>query len=178
MNPIRAQIRTLFLHPQPTYAAADTPTLLAMQECDVRQRMELGELEAIETRNGIVLLWEELVSFAMERWSQEVIENALGRDVTTALPELVRLADLQVRIPQMQVVALERLAEADGVTVSVILARELRDFVSVHAEWLSREVPRFAAAFAWPECGSGGALVSAGSRSREGASPHPGNTPE
>jgi hypothetical protein len=68
-----------------------------------------------------------------------------------ALPELLRLTDLEVRIPRMEVVALERLAAAGGESVSEVLARELRDLVSVHAEWLSREVPGFAEALAWPE---------------------------
>ncbi|HYO75219.1 MAG TPA: hypothetical protein VE010_02050, partial [Thermoanaerobaculia bacterium] len=59
--------------------------------------------------------------------------------------------ELEVRIPRMEVVALERLAALDGETVSTVLARELRDLVSVHSEWLSREVPGFAEALAWPE---------------------------
>jgi hypothetical protein len=55
------------------------------------------------------------------------------------LPEVLRL------------VALERVAALDGETVSGVLARELRDFVSAHSEWLSQEVPGFAEALAWPE---------------------------
>jgi hypothetical protein len=51
----------------------------------------------------------------------------------------------------MEVVALERVAALDGETVSDVLARELRDFVLVHSEWLSQEVPGFAEALAWPE---------------------------
>jgi len=50
----------------------------------------------------------------------------------------------------MQVVTLERLAALDGESVSAALARELRDLVSVHAEWLSAEVPGFTEALAWP----------------------------
>ena len=57
----------------------------------------------------------------------------------------------------MQVVTLERLAAIDGKTISAVLARELRDLVSVHAPWLSVEVPGFAAAFAWPYGGGGSA---------------------
>jgi hypothetical protein len=68
-----------------------------------------------------------------------------------ALPELLRLTDLEVRIPRMEVVALERLAALDGETVSAVLARELRDLVSVHSDWLSQELPGFAEALAWPE---------------------------
>jgi hypothetical protein len=40
---------------------------------------------------------------------------------------------------------------ADGQTISAVLARELRDLVSVHGEWLLAQVPGFAEAFLWPE---------------------------
>jgi hypothetical protein len=86
----------------------------------------------------------------MEFWSQEVVEEALGADVLAALPDLVHLTDLEVRIPRMQVITLERLAALDGESVSAVLARELRDLVSVHAPWLRVEVPGFATALAWP----------------------------
>lgn len=92
------------------------------------------------------------MSFGLEFWWQEVVEEALGADVAQALPELLRLTDLEVRIPRMEVVALERLAALDGETVSTVLAGELRDLVSVHSEWLSEEVSGFAEALAWPEC--------------------------
>jgi hypothetical protein len=82
------------------------------------------------------------------------VEEALGADMAEAIPELLRLADLEVRIPRMQVVTLERLAANDGQTVSAVLARELRDLVSAHAEWLSVEIPGLAEALAWPDVGS------------------------
>jgi len=46
---------------------------------------------------------------------------------------------------------LERLAACDHSSVSDVLARELRDPVSEHYECLSREIPGFAEALAWPE---------------------------
>ena len=144
-------IRTLFLHPKPTYTLGEAATLLEMDWRDLRGWMETGEVEGMETDEGLVLPWRELVSFGMEFWSQEVVEEALGAELAEALPELLRLTDLEVRIPRMEVVALERLAALDGETVSTVLARELRDLVSVHSEWLSQEVPGFAEALAWPE---------------------------
>jgi hypothetical protein len=144
-------IRTLFLHPKPTYAIGEAATLLEMDWRDLRSWVETGELEGIETDEGLVLPWAELVSFGMDFWSQEGVEQALGAELAEALPELLRLTELEVRIPRMEVVTLERLAERDGATVSAVLARELRDLVSVHSEWLSREVPGFAEALAWPE---------------------------
>jgi hypothetical protein len=144
-------IRSLFLHPRPTYSIAEAAALLDMDWRDLRGWMESGELEGIETDQGLVLPWAELVSFAMELWSQEVVEEALGADLADAIPELLRLTELEVRIPRIEVVALERLAARDGKSVDSVLARELRDLVSVHSEWLSREVPGFALAFGWPE---------------------------
>lgn len=121
---------------------------------DVRSWIESGELEGVDSDEGLVLPWPELVSFAMDFWSQEVVEEALGADVADAIPELVRLVDLEVRIPRIEVVALERLAAREGRSVDSVLARELRDLVSVHSEWLSREVPGFAFALAWPDAQS------------------------
>jgi len=37
----------------------------------------------------------------------------------------------------------------DGESVSSVLARELLDLVSMHAPWLSLEVPGFAEAMSW-----------------------------
>ncbi|MEA2488967.1 MAG: hypothetical protein QOH21_759 [Acidobacteriota bacterium] len=144
-------IRTLFLHPKATYAVGEAAALLAMDEADLRGWMEVGELEGVMTDEGLVLSWAELVSFGMDFWSQELVEEALGAELAEALPELLRLTELEVRIPRMEVVALERLAAVGGESVSRVLARELRDLVSAHAEWLSREVPGFAEALAWPE---------------------------
>ena len=144
-------IRTLFLDPKPTYAIHEAAALLEMEWCELRGWMESGEVEGIETDEGLVVPWSELVSFGMDFWSQEVVEEALGAELAEALPELLRLTELEVRIPRMEVVALERLAAREDETVSAVLARELRDLVSVHSEWLSREVSGFAQALAWPE---------------------------
>jgi hypothetical protein len=148
INP--AHIRRLFLEPQATYSIADAASLLGMHWRDVRAWIESGELEGADTDEGLVLPWAELVSFGMNFWSQEVVEEAVGADVAAVIPELLRLTDLEVRLPRMEVVALERLAARDGETVSTVLARELLDLVSVHAGWLSLEVPGFSAALSWP----------------------------
>ena len=112
--------------------------------------MEVGELEGLEIRGELVLPWDELVSFAMDFWEQADIEAALGAELAEALPELLQLADLEVRIPRMEVVALEKLAARDGKSVDTVLARELRDVMSAQSEWLAKEIPGFAAALAWP----------------------------
>lgn len=151
MTTTATHIRTLFLTPNRTYTVPEAAGLFGMTEDAVRCAMEAGELEGVETGEGVVLPWDEVVSFGMDVWSQEVVEEALGKDVAKVIPELLRLTSLEVRIPRIEVVALERVARRDGATVDALLARELRDFVSVHSRWLSREMPEFAEAFGWPE---------------------------
>jgi hypothetical protein len=151
MTILSANIRELFLHSRPTYSIAEAAVLLGIDWQELRRWLEVGEIEGMETEAGLMLAWEELASFAMDWWSQEVVEEALGTEVADAIPELVRLTSLEVRIPRLEVVALEQVAARDGKSVDFVLARELRDFVSVHAPWLGREVSGFAQAFAWPE---------------------------
>ena len=147
-----AAIRQLFLSPSHTYAIADAASLLGMEVEDLRGWLDAGEIEGSRVDDAeLVVPWSELVFFGMDFWSQEVVEAALGAEVAQAIPELVRLTELEVRIPRLQVVTLERLAERDGETVSGVLARELRDLVSVHAPWLSTEIAGFADALAWPD---------------------------
>src|ERR1041384_8173071 len=111
--PSAEHIRDLFLHPRPSYPLPDGAALLGVSGRELRAWLESGELEGLATDDGEVVPWAELVSFGMELWSQEVVEEALGADVAAAIPELLRLTDLEVRIPRLEVVALERLAALD-----------------------------------------------------------------
>ena len=151
--PNASAIRNLFLQPKPTLhhpRSGDRPRDGLARGARVGG---VGELEGVDTDVGLRVPWSELVSFGMDFWSQEVVEEALGADVAEAIPELLRLTDLEVRIPRMEVVALERVAARDGKSVSRVLARELLDFVSANSPWLEREVPGILAALAWPELG-------------------------
>ncbi|HEX7154353.1 MAG TPA: hypothetical protein VF618_22905 [Thermoanaerobaculia bacterium] len=145
-----ATIRTLFLQPKATYSVAEAAAVLGMGRREVRGWIDVGELEGMDTADGLVVPWAELVSFGMDFWSQAVVEEALGAELVRAIPELLRLSQLEVRIPRLEVVALERVAARDGQSVDALLARELLDFVSAHADWLEREVPGFGAALRWP----------------------------
>jgi hypothetical protein len=143
-----SNIRRLFLAPEPSYPLPAAARLLGLKVKELRGWVEAGELEPDEDGQ---LPWAELVSFGMDFWSQQAVEAALGEDVAEAIPELLRLTDLEVRIPRLEVVALERVAARDGRRVDAVLARELLDFVSAHAEWLEGEIPGFAEALAWPD---------------------------
>lgn len=88
---------------------------------------------------------------ALELWSAETIEEALGADAEGVLPEAVRLIDLHVRLPRHQVAMLAGFAERERTTVSDVLARELDGVASVHSHELSSVVAGFADALAWPD---------------------------
>ena len=145
------RIRDLFLHPHPTYSIEDAASVLGMDVREMQGWVEVGELEGVEVESGIMLPWSEVVSFAMEFWSQEVIEEALGDDLANVIPELVRLARLEVRVPRFEIVALERVAGREGKSVDAVVARELLDFASVHSPGIGAEVAGFAEALQWPE---------------------------
>lgn len=149
-RPSQSRIRRLFLEPSPTYSLPDAAKLLLMKPRELQRWLESGELEGIETDAGVELPWSELVSFAMEWWSQDVVEAALGKDMAAAIPELLRLTELQVRVPRFEVVALERVAARDRKSMDAVLARELLDFVSAHSEWLHEQVEGFGEILGWP----------------------------
>jgi excisionase family DNA binding protein len=144
------RIRNLFLASRATYTVAEAAELLNLSWAEVRGWLETGEVEGIETGRGLVLPWAEVVFMGMEWWGQEAVEEALGEDRQRALPELVQLAELRVRLPRYEIAAVERVAAREGKSVDAVVARELLDFVSAEAEWLTQEVPGFAAALAWP----------------------------
>jgi hypothetical protein len=86
----------------------------------------------------------------MGLWEEAEVEEARGAELAVAIPELLRLGELEVRIPRLEVVALERLAEHDGRSVDTLLARHLLDLVSANSAWLSQVIPGFAEPRAWP----------------------------
>ena len=81
---------------------------------DVEGGWRLGSWKGSKARRRIVMPWADLVTFALGFWEQEEVEAALGDDLAEAIPELCCLTDLQVRMPRMEVVALERLAAREG----------------------------------------------------------------
>jgi hypothetical protein len=150
MTPSPTRIRDLFLNPRPAYSPAEAAEAVGMSMDEVWGVAAIGELEGIETDDGVVIPWEELVSFAMDFWKQADVEAALGAELADVLPELLQLDDLAVRIPRLEIAALERIAVRDGRSVDAVLARELRDLVSAESSWLSVEIPGFAQALNWP----------------------------
>jgi hypothetical protein len=101
---------------------------------------------------------EESVAVAMPRWEQSVIEEALGGDAARVLPEAIRLVELRARVPRYQRDMLRELARREGTSVDAVLARELEDVASAHAEELAAAMPELAGVLAWPKTDLGADL--------------------
>jgi hypothetical protein len=145
------RIRTIFLQQRPHVSIAEGTVLLGWSRGEMSEAIAAGEVEVASTAVGRWIWREELMAKALELWSPEVIEGALGADAVGVLPEAVRLIDLHVRLPRHQVAMLEVFAERERITVSGVLARELDGVASAHAEELSWAVVGFADALAWPD---------------------------
>lgn len=142
--------RTITAERSRTFTAAEAADVLGVAASDLRQRIIAGEVDVIQVAGAIAIPWAEVVSLGVQVWPPEVFDEALSHVGATVIPELLRFTTIDVRLPRLAVVALERLARRERRTVSAVLTSELHDLVSAHSEWLSRDVAGFAAAFAWP----------------------------
>jgi hypothetical protein len=150
MTETAAHIRRLFLDPKDTYSDAEAAEILGLEPLDLKRRIESGEVEGVRTCCGINVPRKELIAFALNFWPQKAIEEALGDDLAKALPKLLRLAAVEVRLPRFEVLALQRLAERDGKSVDTVLGLELLDLVSAESDFLAAKIPGFFAALRWP----------------------------
>jgi len=145
------RIRTIFLQQRPHVTIADATVLLGWSRREMSRAVVAGEVEVNETAIGKWIWREELMAKALEIWSMEAIEEALGADAVSVLPDGVRLTELCVRLPRHHVAMLAHFAERDHVTVSDALARELDGVASANAQELSWAITGFADALSWPD---------------------------
>ena len=145
------RIRSIFLHQRPHVSISEATALLGWSRGEMSQSIAAGEVEVTETALDRWIWREELMAKALEVWTPEVIEEALGADADGVLPEAIRLIDVHLRLPRHHVAMLEHFAERDRSTVSAVLARELDGIASAHADELSWAVTGFTDALAWPD---------------------------
>jgi hypothetical protein len=145
------RIRHIFLHPRPHVSISQATDLLGWSRGQMTAAIATGEIVLIETPLGKWIWREELMAKALELWTREAIEEALGAEADAVLPHAARLAELRARIPRYQLAMLTYLAEQQQTTVSDVLTRELEEVASEHAEELSAVILGFGAALAWPD---------------------------
>lgn len=147
----RDSIRKIFLFAHPHASELDAAILLGCPVQQLRREVAEGRIVAISTPDGVRIQKSEMMAAALTRWSQEEIEEALGKDGGFVLPEAIRLTELRARVPRYQRDMLAYLARRDGTTVDDVLSRELEGIASAHSEELTTVIPGFAGALNWPD---------------------------
>lgn len=140
-------IRKLFLEFRPQYSVREAAALLGWNRRKLAEEIAASELASVDV-NGFVS-WDAVATIAVTEWSAEAIEEALGSDATV-LPELCRLANVHLRLPRYQIIALEAAARREHASASEFLSRYLLDQTCNEAPALLQTVPGFREAFTWP----------------------------
>src|SRR5258706_213591 len=113
-SPTPRDIRRIFLTPRPNVALMTAADLLGTTLKELKRDIDDGVIVAVSTALGPRLSKEELMAVAMQRWEQSVIEDALGEDAASVLPEAIRLVELRARVPRYQRDVLRELARRGG----------------------------------------------------------------
>jgi hypothetical protein len=148
---IRDRVRSVFLSPSDFYSMSEAAELLGWSLAETSAALEHGDLEGERSCSGYRIAWQEVAAMITAQYPQALIEEALGDQVASVIPEIVRLAELRVEIPRYEVVMLSKLAERENVTVDEFLSRHLLDLAGAEVEWLNGAIPEFATAMRWPE---------------------------
>lgn len=144
-------IRAIFLQPKVEYTFSEAAMLLGWSFDRIAREVSDGDLACTIGEGGIPRLpWEEVALAATEQWSQATIEGALGEAALSVLPDLVRLADLHVRVPKFGLVALAHIAQRERTTIDNIVARRLLDLVVAESGNVASDFSGLEAAIRWP----------------------------
>lgn len=144
------KIRRIFLQPQARYTISEAAALLEYSHEQITALIDSGDLSVEASETIARLPWEEVAFAAAERWPQELIETALGPDLDAVMPELARLTEIRLRVPQFSVLTLQRVAQREGTTLGHIAARQFIDLAAAEADTLERSVTGLTAALRWP----------------------------
>jgi hypothetical protein len=143
-------IREVFVSPLDFYTPAEAAAILGWTAGKMERAIEEGGIAVERGRSGGRIAWQEVAAMLTARCPQAAIEEALGREIGSVMPELVRLAELRIRIPRYQGLMLAMLAERERISVDELMARHFLDLAACESDWLGRSIPGFDAAMRWP----------------------------
>ena len=145
-----AAIRQVFLSPGAFYTPVEAAAILGWTVTATERAIDAGEVVVERGRSGDRIAWQEVATLLTARSPQAAIEEALGAELASVIPEPNRLAELRIRIPRYQIAMLAKLAERERISVDELMARHLLDLASSEAAWLGRRIACFEAAMRWP----------------------------
>lgn len=144
------RIRQIFLFSKATYTLLEAAELLEYSEREVLGAVDRGDLEVTREEAIPRLPWSELTIAAAERWPQELIEASLGDELSSVMPELVRLTELRVRVPRFGVVVAGRVALREGTSIDHVVSRQLLDLAVNESAENEASIAGLASAMRWP----------------------------
>lgn len=144
-------IRTIFLHRAESYGLCEVARLTDTPVRKLRREVAGGDRDATKVRGEWRFTWRQAVCFALECWTLAEIHEALGADADAALPPLLALRTVTVRLPEYMVRALETIAAEDGTTVDQALHGELIDFAGSYSGRMDAKIPGFRRAYLFPD---------------------------
>lgn len=148
---VRERVRAVFLAPKPAYAVAETAAVLGWSASEIAEAIAGGQIETTETAEGVLIEWQEVAVMLTSQYPQAAVEEALGAEITSVMPELVRLSELRVQIPRYQTAMLHNLAERERITVDEFVTRHFLDLASAEGDWLNERISGFGEALRWPQ---------------------------
>src|SRR3954463_16198582 len=129
-----SRIRHIFLQPRPHVSISQAAALLGWTRRQMSEAIRSGEVELWTTPLGKWFPRSEMMAKSLEIWPLHVIEEALGAEADGNLTQVIRTAELRVRLPRHHIDMLEYRADQQETTVSGVLARELDGIASAHIE--------------------------------------------
>jgi hypothetical protein len=157
----RAAIQEIFLRPRIEYTAFEAARLLQISVADMLALINEGTVHAERRRKRkqlggpreTFMVWNELASVAMLRWTVLQIHDALGSKANTVLPTLYRPVELKkVRLPEYQIRLLETLAQNDGVSLEEYIYGVLHGLeVAADPDTMEKLLPGFKEAIRFPD---------------------------
>lgn len=154
----RALIRELFIQRVPLYSFADVLRLTRTAQAEVDAAIADGGITREGFSGRLVIPWDDVARFALDRWTPRMINGALGStDRLPVVPLLNRVQQIEVFLPVYQIRLLHYLAEMERghfrapLNASDVLERHLLDLASaVNADELELAIPGFRAALDYP----------------------------
>jgi hypothetical protein len=148
---LTARIRAIFLHHEPRVTIGDAARMLGWTRTKLNTAIRNGDVEVLTTRNRKMIDLDELELQALQLWSLNTIEDALGPDADRIMPPALRTQSFTIRVPRYQIAALEVLAETGHESVDTMVVRMFEELADLHRERLSAHIPGLTDAIAWPK---------------------------
>jgi len=146
----RYRIRTIFLRRVESYGLREAARLTGITHGTLKRKAEAGELHAYQSNGSWRFTWHQLALIAMKRWTLAEIHDALGADAAKALPPLLSLRTVTVRLPEFIARALEKIAEDNATTFDASLHNALMDFAGSRPDEMEAAIPGFWRAYLFP----------------------------